>query len=199
MKEHLHQGEHLTLKLIHKDTKNQCWLAPQRPLGSELRSDWELPAKQLAPHGLEKLCPTELSAVMEMFTIHCRLGDSSPWVLHFCTGSIPGLGIFPRERNGNPIQYSCLENSMDRGAWHRGGPQTTSTRLYAGGDHGRRSSRKPLRRPRPRELRAFFSCMAWCPTLCDPGDYSPSSSSVHRILQARILDWVAIPSFRGSS
>ena len=27
--------------------------------------------------------------------------------------------------------------------------------------HGRRSSRKPLRRPRPRELRAFFSCMAW--------------------------------------
>lgn len=84
MKEHLHQGEHLTLKLIHKDTKNQCWLAPQRPLGSELRSDWELPAKQLAPHGLEKLCPTELSAVMEMFTIHCRLGDSSPWVSHFC-------------------------------------------------------------------------------------------------------------------
>lgn len=84
MKEHLHQGEHLTLKLIHKDTKSQCWLAPQRPLGSELRSDWELPAKQLAPHGLEKLCPTELSAVMEMFTIHCRLGDSSPWVSHFC-------------------------------------------------------------------------------------------------------------------
>ena len=32
-------------------------------------------------------------------------------------GSIPGLGISPRERNGNPIQYSCLENSMDRGAW----------------------------------------------------------------------------------
>ena len=32
-------------------------------------------------------------------------------------GSIPGLGRSPREGNGNPIQYSCLENPMDRGAW----------------------------------------------------------------------------------
>ena len=32
-------------------------------------------------------------------------------------GSIPGLGRFPGERNGNPLQYSCLENPMDRGAW----------------------------------------------------------------------------------
>ena len=32
-------------------------------------------------------------------------------------GLIPGLGSFPGEENGNPLQYSCLENSMDRGAW----------------------------------------------------------------------------------
>ena len=32
-------------------------------------------------------------------------------------GSIPGLGRSPGERNGNPLQYSCLENPMDRGAW----------------------------------------------------------------------------------
>ena len=32
-------------------------------------------------------------------------------------GSIPGLGRFPGEGNGNPLQYSCLENSMNRGAW----------------------------------------------------------------------------------
>ena len=32
-------------------------------------------------------------------------------------GSIPGLGRSPGEGNGNPFQYSCLENSMDRGAW----------------------------------------------------------------------------------
>ena len=32
-------------------------------------------------------------------------------------GSIPGSGRFPGEGNGNPLQYSCLENPMDRGAW----------------------------------------------------------------------------------
>ena len=32
-------------------------------------------------------------------------------------GSIPGLGRSPGAGNGNPLQYSCLENSMDRGAW----------------------------------------------------------------------------------
>ena len=30
---------------------------------------------------------------------------------------IPGSGRSPGEGNGNPLQYSCLENSMDRGAW----------------------------------------------------------------------------------
>ena len=29
----------------------------------------------------------------------------------------PRLGRYPEEGNGNPLQYSCLENSMDRGAW----------------------------------------------------------------------------------
>ena len=33
------------------------------------------------------------------------------------TGSMPGLGRSPGEGNGNPLQYSCLENPMDRGAW----------------------------------------------------------------------------------
>ena len=32
-------------------------------------------------------------------------------------GSIPGLGRSPGEGHGNPLQYSCLENPMDRGAW----------------------------------------------------------------------------------
>ena len=32
-------------------------------------------------------------------------------------GSIPWLGRSPGEVNGNPLQYSCLENSVDRGAW----------------------------------------------------------------------------------
>ena len=41
----------------------------------------------------------------------CNAGDSGD------TGSIPGLGISAREGNGNPIQYSCLDNPMNGGAW----------------------------------------------------------------------------------
>ena len=32
-------------------------------------------------------------------------------------GSIPGLGRSPGEGNGNPLQYSCLEKSMEKGTW----------------------------------------------------------------------------------
>ena len=42
-------------------------------------------------------------------------------------------------------------------------------------------------------------CAQLCPTLCDPKDCSPPDSSVHRIFQARILEWVAISSSRESS
>ena len=38
-----------------------------------------------------------------------------------------------------------------------------------------------------------------CPTLCDPMDCSPPGSSIHWILQARILGWIVVPSSRGSS
>ena len=38
--------------------------------------------------------------------------------------------------------------------------------------------------------------LQWCPTLCDLMDYSPPGSSVHGILQARILEWVAMSSSR---
>ena len=38
----------------------------------------------------------------------CNAGD---------LGSIPGLARSPGEGHGNPLQYSCLENSVDRGAW----------------------------------------------------------------------------------
>ena len=38
----------------------------------------------------------------------CNVGDQ---------GSIPRLGRSPEKGNGNPLQYSCLENSLERGAW----------------------------------------------------------------------------------
>ena len=49
----------------------------------------------------------------------CNAGD---------LGLIPGLGRSPGEGNGNPLQYSCLENSMDRGSW-----QATVHRIARGG------------------------------------------------------------------
>ena len=45
----------------------------------------------------------------------CNVGDP---------GSIPGLGRSPGEGNGNPLQYSHLENPMDRGAWRVAKSQT---------------------------------------------------------------------------
>ena len=50
-----------------------------------------------------------LSLVAQMVKASaCNVGDP---------GSIPGSGRSPGEGNGNPLQYSCLENSMDGGAW----------------------------------------------------------------------------------
>ena len=40
--------------------------------------------------------------------LHANAGD---------VGLVPGSGRSPGEGNGNPPQYSCLENPMDRGAW----------------------------------------------------------------------------------
>ena len=48
-------------------------------------------------------------------------------------GSIPGLGKFPGEGNGNPLQYSCLENPMDGGAccpWGRKELDTTEATQF---------------------------------------------------------------------
>ena len=41
----------------------------------------------------------------------------SPWANSGDPGSVPGSGRSPEERNGNPLQYSCLGNTMNRGAW----------------------------------------------------------------------------------
>ena len=45
------------------------------------------------------------------------LSDKYPPTNARDSGSIPGLGRSPGEGNGNPLQYSCLDNPMDRGAW----------------------------------------------------------------------------------
>jgi len=51
----------------------------------------------------------------------CDFPGSSDGIESVCNagdlGLIPGLGRSPGGGNGNPLQYSCLENPMDRGAW----------------------------------------------------------------------------------
>ena len=58
-------------------------------------------------HGVAK-SQTRLSNLTELKESVCSAGYPD---------SIPGSGRSPGDGNGNPLQYSCLKNSMDRGAW----------------------------------------------------------------------------------
>ena len=55
---------------------------------------------------INKQCPDSFS-----WTATAKAGDMMD------VGSIPGSGRYPGEGHGNPLQHSCLENPMDRGAW----------------------------------------------------------------------------------
>ena len=59
----------------------------------------------------------------------CNAGDTGD------ASSIPGSGRFPEGGNGNPLQYSCLENPMDRGAWwatvHKATKSNTCLSMHA--------------------------------------------------------------------
>ena len=87
--------------------------------------DWSLPASSVhgifqarvpewgaiafsAPYCLSKSKSKCFPCGSEDKASACNVGD---------LGSIPGLGRSPGEGNGNPLQYSCLENPMDGGAW----------------------------------------------------------------------------------
>ena len=62
----------------------------------------------------------KLTRCCKAIVFHC-FPHSSVGKASACTagdlGLIPGLGRSPGEGNGNPLQYSCLENPMDKGAW----------------------------------------------------------------------------------
>ena len=90
-------------------------------------------------------------------------------------GSIPGSGRSPGGGNGNPLQYSCLENLRDRGACLQsmGYTELDMTEHMAAAGTAAKS------------LQSY-------PTLCDPIDSSPPGSPIPGILQARTLEWVAI-------
>ena len=85
--------------------------------------------------------------------------------------SIPGSGRSPGGGNGSPLQYSCLENPMDRGAWPTTVYRVTKswTQLY--------------------HWAQMHMCVLNHSSLCDHMNCSPPDSAVHGILQERILEW----------
>ena len=63
---------------------------------------------QLSTHTHSNYRQSWASLVAQLVKNLCSAGD---------LGLIPGLGRSPGEGNGDPLQYPCLENLMDRGAW----------------------------------------------------------------------------------
>ena len=76
-------------------------------------------------------------------------------------------------------------------------------------DPAQPKKKKKMRLLRKQEMPVFFQSITMftaavlvfqsCPTLCNPTDYNPPGFSVHGIFQARILEWIAMPSSRRSS
>ena len=60
------------------------------------------------------MCFTEASQVAQVVNLLANAGDARDSSL------VPGLGRSPGGGNGNPLQYSCLGNPRDRGAWRAG-------------------------------------------------------------------------------
>ena len=80
---------------------------------------WQADSKVWATSGSLSHLSLSIHASIHPFTrqvLHISDGKESA-----CTagdpGSVPGLGRYPGERNGYPLQYSCLEDPMDREAW----------------------------------------------------------------------------------
>ena len=102
---------------------------------------------------------------------------------------IPGSGRFPGEGNGNPLQYSWLENSMERGAWqatvhkvakswHNLGNEQQQQQEFMTHDHCSNSYTY-------RKWKSESEVAQWCLTFCDPMDCSLSGVSVHGIFPGK--------------
>ena len=81
-----------------------CLVGRQALTLGNLRTYWS----SLTHAGYLKLYELTFTGGSEVKASACNAGD---------LGSIPGLGRSPGEGNGNPLQYSCLKNPMDGGAW----------------------------------------------------------------------------------
>ena len=91
------------LTLCIKETTNENLL---RSSGSSTQCSDDLNGKEIQKRGY--ICMHGLPRWLSGKESTCNVGDA---------GLIPGLGTFPGEGNNNPLQYSCLENSVERGVW----------------------------------------------------------------------------------
>ena len=87
--------------------KQEYWSGLPCPPPGDLPNPGIQPASLMSPSFAGKFFITD-PLVAQSEESACNAGD---------LGSIPGLGRSPGGGNGYPFQYSCLENSMDRGAW----------------------------------------------------------------------------------
>ena len=116
-------------------------------------------------------------------------------------GSIPGSGRSSGGRNGYLLQYSCLENSTNRGAWQGYSPWSCKE-----SDTSEATNTFTHISELERHSSALMMILFWgqskvkvkvtesCPTLCNPMEYT-----VYGILRARILEWVDFTFSRESS
>ena len=110
--------------------------------------------------------------------------SGSPWILG-PEGASPGQ---PGELGGGGVRHLLIQPA---GACESH-PESWFCALGPG-------PRAPLDLENPRETCVSAKALQSCLTLCNPLDRSPPGSSVQRISQARLLEWVAMPSSRGSS
>ena len=124
------------------------------------------------------------------------------------TSSIPGSGRSPVVGNGNPLQYPCLENPMDRGAWqamvHWVTKSWTQLSMHAS-TTAYKIDKKQGFTVQLRDLYSIYGnnlhgkeskiiyaaaakSLESCSTLCNPIDGSPPGSPAPGILQARTLE-----------
>jgi len=119
-------------------------------------------------------------------------------------GSVSRLGRLPGGENGNPLQYSCLENPMDRGAWWATvhGIKKSQTKLSNGTcTHTHTHTHTHTINYYSASVQ-FSSAAQLCPTLCEPMNLSTSGLPVHNQLpeftQTHVLSQWCYPTISSS-
>ena len=99
-----------------------------------------------------------------------------------------GSGRSPGEGHGNLLQCSCLENPTGWGAWRATVRGVARSQTGLSGSHTH-----PPHKVGVKTIIELLLSHSFVSSFCDPMDHSPPGSSVHGILQARILEWAACP------